>query len=162
MTFSRLAGWCMTCDAIVTSGLGRRLFAARAARQRLGLVWRRMKKWPTAALSRVATRRLGWLSIAIPVLAVLAGCGEMGSDPKGPFKAYLNLQGQTGQIENFYLGSYDSLESCIELIEFEAKSYERDQGRKFYTNAEFSYGGFKSDSLPVEHLIVGAQCIEES
>ncbi len=85
----------------------------------------------------------------------------MGHDQNGPFKAYLNLQSQNGEVKDFHLGGYDSLETCAQLISHEVKSYEQGQGRKFYTNAEFDYGGFKTDKLQVEHTIVGAQCIEE-
>ena len=99
-------------------------------------------------------------AFAAPLVLFLAGCGEMGTDPEGPFKAYLMLQDAEGAVHDFYLGGYSSLEKCVGLLEFEAKTYEREQGRAFYTNTEVNYGGFKSGDLHVEHLIVGAKCRE--
>lgn len=100
-------------------------------------------------------------AIAILLIASLCGCGETGHDENGPFKAYLNLKNINGEINNFYLGGYDSLVSCTQLISSEVKSYELEQNRKFYTNAEFNYGGFKTEKLSIEHTIVGIQCTEE-
>ncbi len=95
-------------------------------------------------------------------LLILHGCGESGNDQEGPYKAYLLLKDTSGISHDFYLGGHNRLENCIEMIEFEVSTYERDYNRKFYTNAEIDYGGHKSDKLFVEHLIVGAQCIEEN
>ena len=98
--------------------------------------------------------------LAALLLVLLAACGESGSDPKGPFQAYLMLQDSSGAVRDFHLGGYNSLEDCVELLEFEVSAYEQEYGRKFYTNAEIDYGGHKSDELFVEHLIVGARCVE--
>lgn len=83
----------------------------------------------------------------------------MGTDPEGPIKAYLKLKDANGIVRDFYLGGYHSYEDCIGILEFEVTTYEREQGLRFYTNTEINYGGRKSKTLSMEHLIVGVQCI---
>ena len=58
--------------------------------------------------------------IALVGLTFLAGCDEMGSDPKGPYWALMLLQDEAGEQREFYLGGYHSFGECARLIEFEA------------------------------------------
>lgn len=99
--------------------------------------------------------------LVIALCSLLASCGESGSDNDGPFMAYLVLQDVNGTIRDFELGGYARLEKCIGVIAYEAGNYERERNRKFYTNADFDYGGYRADGLTVEHVIVGAKCIEQ-
>jgi hypothetical protein len=85
----------------------------------------------------------------------------MGSNAGGRFKASLNLLAADGTIHNFELGGYGSLSECLGPLEVEVESAERERGRKFYTNADRSYGGYRAEGLEVEHLIVGFQCLEQ-
>jgi hypothetical protein len=74
------------------------------------------------------------------------------------FKAYLLLKTLDGSRKEFYLGGYHSISRCLAILENEIDSYDRDSEGKFYTNPEFTYGGFKTNFLTVEHKIIGVRC----
>ncbi len=95
-------------------------------------------------------------------MLLLSACGEKGRDPQGPYKAYLILQDKFGTVHNFYLGGYHELVDCVQVIESEVKAYDIENSGRFYTNLEKDYGGFKTDALTVEHIIVGIECIKHT
>ena len=89
---------------------------------------------------------------------ILSGCGEIGSDPQGPNKAYLTLRSDSGNIRDFYLGGYDSVAECLDMVEFEAASAAEDKN-EFWTNADFSYGGRGSKKAGwTRNIVVGGKC----
>lgn len=85
----------------------------------------------------------------------LLGCGEIGHDEEGPYKAYQVLIDESGTARNFYLGGYDRLEDCFGILQYEAEN--ASAGYRVWTNKEFTYGGYKEDGW-IEHRFVGGFC----
>ena len=86
----------------------------------------------------------------------LAGC-EMGSDPHGPNIATLKLRADDGTVRDFYLGGYDSVDECMKVVADETESAAVDRNDEFWTNLEYTYGGFKQDGW-ARNIIVGGGC----
>ncbi len=80
----------------------------------------------------------------------------MGKDSKGPYKSYLILQDDRGVIFDFYLGGYNTLQGCAQLIEYETG--ELKSGKYFWTNAQKDYGGFERDGW-IKHEVIGSKCV---
>ncbi len=93
----------------------------------------------------------------IAAVSLLTGCGEMGTDPGGPNKAYLTLQTDNGSIREFYLGGYASVGDCLNMLESEARAAD-EQGGQFWTNPQFSYGGVQEEGW-IRHRVLGAKCV---
>ncbi|MEI6644328.1 MAG: hypothetical protein WCL10_20145 [Novosphingobium sp.] len=87
---------------------------------------------------------------------LLGSCGEIGTDERGPYKAYLVLQDEKGAERDFYLGGYNKLEDCFDILQYEAGDAS-ERGYETWTNPEFTYGGRKQDGW-IRHKIVGGFC----
>jgi len=97
------------------------------------------------------------LILALTVMFLLGAC-EMGSNPGGPYKAYLQLENPSGKVIHFYLGGYIRLSDCLSIAKYEAT--EAYAGKYFWTNQDYSYGGVKQDGW-IKNEIVGAFCNKE-
>lgn len=87
---------------------------------------------------------------------LLAGC-EMGSDPQGPNIATISLRADDGIVRDFYLGGYDSVDECLEMVASEAEASAADRNNEFWTNSDYSYGGFQQEGW-TRNVVVGGKC----
>ena len=99
--------------------------------------------------------RVGSIVGSLLALALVA-CGEMGSDPKGPNAAFLILRDEQGRTREFYLGGYNSVADCVEMLRAEVEAA-TERGSEFWTNPEFNYGGVRQEGW-IRHTVVGANC----
>jgi len=98
------------------------------------------------------------MKILITVIAVclfLTGC-EAGKDPNGPYKSYLVLQDAKGEVFDFYLGGYNTLHDCTDLLEYETG--ELKAGKYFWTNPGKNYGGSEQEGW-IKHEVIGSKCV---
>ena len=80
----------------------------------------------------------------------------MGTDPNGPNAALLVLRDEQGRTREFFLGGYNSVSECADLLKYEVDSA-AERGNEFWTNPEFNYGGVAQEGW-IRHTVVGARC----
>jgi hypothetical protein len=97
--------------------------------------------------------------VLFTISIALSACGEMGQDPEGPHKAYLLLRNDKEVNRKFYIGGYDNISKCLDILKYEAESSE-DHGEEFWTNEDFTYGGIRREGWE-RNRIVGARCERE-
>ncbi len=107
-------------------------------------------------MNRMTFKAFATLTIAL----LLAGC-EMGSDPKGLNEAFLVLRADDGTVRDFNLGGYDTMSSCHDILSSESETAEKDRNSEFWTNSDFTYGGYSSDGWN-RNVIIGAKCIDRN
>ena len=110
------------------------------------------------------------LILTIAVFA-LSGCGEWGGDdgPDAPYSAWLLLEvmedselesGQVleaGSIEEFFLGDYNSIVDCANLVEFELAP--GDLGKRRWINLTWDYLYVNEVDGLVPVSLFGGECI---
>ncbi|WP_230280507.1 hypothetical protein [Croceicoccus sp. Ery15] len=102
--------------------------------------------------------KLSAIAVVAGAALILAGC-EMGSDPEGPNEAFLVLRADDGAIRDFYLGGYDTMSECHDILAYEIETAEQDRNSEFWTNPDFTYGGYPSDGW-TRNVIVEAKCVD--
>ena len=89
---------------------------------------------------------------------VLSGCDEIGANREGKNKAFLILKNEDEIERDFFIGGYEEISKCLDVLKYETESYERKNG-EFWTNPEFNYGGVRQDGW-VRNQITGAKCVQ--
>jgi hypothetical protein len=96
------------------------------------------------------------MAASLLMLAVTSCGGEWGSDPKGPNAAMLLLRDDQGHTREFYLGGYNSVADCVDMLMSEVDSA-AEHDNEFWTNPSFDYGGVRENGW-IRHTVVGARC----
>lgn len=87
-----------------------------------------------------------------PTLAISACKQESGA-----YHSYLILRGEGDKSRMFFLGGYTSYRECAEQGVYETANYESEQNI-FWTNSDFSYGGYKGSDDWDLNVIEGFVC----
>ena len=92
------------------------------------------------------------------IIFIITGCSMQDETKALNYKGYLILENKYETIKYFSLGEYSSLGNCIKSIEYEYKIHKRKQNGNFFTNNDYTYGGFRTESIRIENKIVGIKC----
>jgi len=97
------------------------------------------------------------LIFKVAALVALAFAISSCKKEDGDYNSYLILRGDDGKSRLFLLGEHASYGDCAEMGVYEAENYKSEQNI-FWTNSDFSYGGYKASSDWDSNVIEGFVC----
>lgn len=97
------------------------------------------------------------VGLIVLVATALSSCGDKGHDANGPIKGYLILRRPDGNRAEFYLGGFHANSECVNTLLNEVQASEDDRSNLFWTNADFSYGGYKQPGWE-QNVVLGVRC----
>lgn len=109
-----------------------------------------------SAMANAAPPEKSQVKALLTLFLLVGGC-EMGTDLNGPNIATLTLRADDGTVRDFYLGGYETVADCMDMVASETRSAAADRNDEFWTNPDFSYGGFEEKGW-TRNIVVGGKC----